>query len=180
MWKYFTTIDWYKIVRKVSNIWNFPIFCTCADTKYREKTLKMQKNIKIFETYSHKSYEILQKIYIRHHRTSHDITSVIQKEKLKYIERSARKLHLSDVIFPPLFLSFYSFPILTSEELRLFCQPTNLVQEPFSDEYLIIHCHLSVKRRARYLIMFITSSIGVPLWFFFLYNNRKSCDVIYF
>ena len=33
----------------------------------------MQKNIKIFETNSHKSYEILQRIYMRHYMTSHEV-----------------------------------------------------------------------------------------------------------
>ena len=57
----------------------------------------MQKNRKIFQTNSHKSYEILQRIYIRHHMTSH-IPSVILKEKLRFIEIIARKLHLSVVM----------------------------------------------------------------------------------
>ena len=39
--------------------------------RIRWKTLKMQKNRKIFQTNSHKSYEILQRICIRHHITSH-------------------------------------------------------------------------------------------------------------
>ena len=36
------------------------------------KMLKMQKNRKIFQTNSHKSYEILQRIYIMNHMTSHE------------------------------------------------------------------------------------------------------------
>ena len=62
------------------------------------KNAEMQKPIKIFETNCHKSYEILQRIYIKHHMTSHGYPSLIIKEKLVYIEISARKLHLSAVI----------------------------------------------------------------------------------
>ena len=39
--------------------------------RMRWKTLKMQKNRKIFQTNSHKSYENLQRICIRHHIASH-------------------------------------------------------------------------------------------------------------
>ena len=68
--------------------------------RIRWKTLKIQKNRKIFQTNSHKTYEILQRIYIRHHMISllMNITSVILKEKSRFIEISARKLHLSAVI----------------------------------------------------------------------------------
>ena len=62
------------------------------------KMLEMQKNRKIFQTNSHKSYEILQRIYIRHFMTSHEYYQCNTKEKLRFIEISARKLHLSAVI----------------------------------------------------------------------------------
>ena len=58
----------------------------------------MQKNRKIFQTNSHKSYENLQRICIRHHIALINISSVILKEKLWSIEISARKLHLCVVI----------------------------------------------------------------------------------
>ena len=59
--------------------------------------LKMQKNIRIFEANSHKSYEILQRIYFKYHMTSHEYY-INTKGKLRYIEISARKLHLRTVI----------------------------------------------------------------------------------
>ena len=45
--------------------------------------LKMQENIKIFEMNSHKSYEILQRIYIRHHMTSHEYYQCNTKRKVE-------------------------------------------------------------------------------------------------
>ena len=46
------------------------------------KMLKMQKNRKIFQTNSHKSYEILQRTYIRHHITSHEHNQCNTKRKV--------------------------------------------------------------------------------------------------
>ena len=62
--------------------------------RIRWKTLKMQKNKrKIFQTNSHKGYEILPYIYLYIYFTN--ITSVILKEKLRFIEISTRRLNLS-------------------------------------------------------------------------------------
>ena len=51
----------------------------------------------MFQNNSHKSYEIVQRIYIRHDILM-NITSVILKEKLRFIEISATTMHLSVVI----------------------------------------------------------------------------------
>ena len=66
--------------------------------RIRWKMLKMNKNRKIFQTNSHKSYEILQRIYIRHRMTSHEYYQPNTKRKVRFIEISARKLHLGVVI----------------------------------------------------------------------------------
>ena len=47
------------------------------------KTLKMQKNRILFQTNSHKSYEILQRIFIRHHMTSHEYYQRNTKRKFE-------------------------------------------------------------------------------------------------
>ena len=51
--------------------------------RIRWKTLKMQKNRKILITNSHKSYEILQRIYIRHHMTYHEYYQCNTKRKVE-------------------------------------------------------------------------------------------------
>ena len=51
--------------------------------KIQWKTLKMHKNIKIFQTNSHESYEILQRIYIRHYMTSHEYYQCNTKGKVE-------------------------------------------------------------------------------------------------
>ena len=66
--------------------------------RIRWKTPKMQKNRKIFHTNSHKSYEILQRVYIRHHMTSHGYYQCNTERKVKVHWDYARKLHLSAVI----------------------------------------------------------------------------------
>ena len=61
------------------------------------KMLKMQK--KIFETNSHKSYEILQRIYIRHHMTCHEYYQYNTKRKIE-VHRNKCKIiaYISAVI----------------------------------------------------------------------------------
>ena len=67
--------------------------------RIRWKTLKMQKNRNIFQTNSYKRYEILYKGFtLGITWLLMNITSVILKEKLRFTEISARKLHLSAVI----------------------------------------------------------------------------------
>ena len=90
MCKYLTTINQYDIVRKISYIWDFPIFCACTDTETREKckNCKKKKKIKNKQTNKkqkqnnnkkkkHKRYlkqistKVIKfaRIYIRHHMT---------------------------------------------------------------------------------------------------------------
>ena len=66
--------------------------------RIRWKMLKMQKNRKIFQTNSHKSYEFYKWFTLGITWLFMNITNVILKEKLRFIEISARKLHLSAVI----------------------------------------------------------------------------------
>ena len=58
----------------------------------RWKTLKMQKNRKIFQTNSHKSYEILQRNYIRHHMTSHEYYQCNTKRKVEVHWNKCKKI----------------------------------------------------------------------------------------
>ena len=62
--------------------------------RYRKwwKTLKMGKNKKIFQTNSHKSYEILQRIYIRHHMTSHEYYQCNTKRKVEVHWNKCKKI----------------------------------------------------------------------------------------
>ena len=56
------------------------------------KTLKMQKNRKIFPTNSYKSYEILRRIYIRHHMTSHEYNQCNTKRKVEVHWNKCKKI----------------------------------------------------------------------------------------
>ena len=60
--------------------------------RIRWKTLKMQKNRKIFQTNSHKSYEILQSTYIRHHMTSHEYYQCNTKRKVAVRWNKCKKI----------------------------------------------------------------------------------------
>ena len=60
--------------------------------RIRWKTLKMQKNRKIFQTNSHKSYEILQRTYIRHHMTSHEYYQCNTKRKVEVHWNKCKKI----------------------------------------------------------------------------------------
>ena len=61
----------------------FPHILRMRRYRIRWKTLKMQKNRKIFQTNSHKSYDILQRNYIRHHMTSHEHNQCNTKRKVE-------------------------------------------------------------------------------------------------
>ena len=63
--------------------------------KIRWKTIKTQKNIRIFETNSHKSNEIYKGYTLGITWLLIYITSVILKEKLRFIEISSRKNYIS-------------------------------------------------------------------------------------
>ena len=60
--------------------------------RIRWKTLKMQKNRKIFQTNSHKSYEILQRTYFRHHMTSHEYYQTNTKRKVEVHWNKCKKI----------------------------------------------------------------------------------------
>ena len=60
--------------------------------RIRWKTLKMQKNRKIFQANSHKSYEILQNIFIRHHMTSHEYYQCNTKRKVEVHWNKCKKI----------------------------------------------------------------------------------------
>ena len=60
--------------------------------RIRWKTLKMQKNRKIFQTNSHKSYEILQRTYIRHHMTSHEYYQCNTNRKVEVHLNKCKKI----------------------------------------------------------------------------------------
>ena len=82
MWKYLTIINWYKI----GKFQTFEIFQYCAHAQIRN-TVKSAKNAEkhkqIFKTNSYKRHEILQKIYIRHHMTSHEYYQCNTKRKVE-------------------------------------------------------------------------------------------------
>ena len=84
--------------RKISNIWNFPIFCTCADIEHGEKCQKCRKTDKYFKQIATKVMKFYKGFTLGITWLLMNITSVILKEKLRFIEISARKLHLSAVI----------------------------------------------------------------------------------
>ena len=56
--------------------------------------LKMQINRKIFPTHSHKSYEILQRIYIRHHMTSHEYYQCNTKREVEIHWNKCKKIDI--------------------------------------------------------------------------------------
>ena len=58
----------------------------------RWKTLKMQKNRKTFQTNSHKSSEILQRTYIRHHMTCHEYYQCNTKNKVEVHRNKCKKI----------------------------------------------------------------------------------------
>ena len=60
--------------------------------RIRWKTLKMQKNRKIFQTNSQKSYEILQRIYIRHHMTFREYYQCNTKRKVEVHWNQCKKI----------------------------------------------------------------------------------------
>ena len=60
--------------------------------RIRWKTLQMQKNRKIFQTNSHKSYEILHRIYISQHMTSHEYYQCNPKRKVEVHWNKCKKI----------------------------------------------------------------------------------------
>ena len=96
--KYVNVFNHYKLIqdRKISNFQNFPLLCACTDTEYR--TVKNAKNAgkqKYMKQIATKVIKFCKGYTLGITRL---LTSVILKEKLRYIEVSARKLHLSPVI----------------------------------------------------------------------------------
>ena len=73
--KFVTVFSHHKLIQDSQEDFNhlkFSHILHMRRYRIRWKTLKMQKNRQIFQTNSYKSYEILQRIYIRHHMTSHE------------------------------------------------------------------------------------------------------------
>ena len=84
------------------------------------KTLKMQKNRKIFQTNSHKSYEILQRIFIRHHMTSLEYYQCntkrkVGKSKLQVPDTGTRVLSNTRPFLRSSIVSFWITPACSKE-----------------------------------------------------------------